>query len=81
MNSLIYQFKHVTRLHTKPDFALFVIVVCLFMVILYIQRCPDFELRGKVPIYGNSLKMQLINIAVDAYLSSLLAIVTFAIIN
>lgn len=81
MHSLMYQFKQATRIHTKPDFALFVIVVCLFLVILYIQRCPPFELRGKIPIYGNTLKIQLINISLDACSSILLAIITFAIIN
>lgn len=81
MHSLIYQFQHVTRLHTKIDFALFVTVVFLYMLLLYIERCPPFELCGKVPIYGNTLKAQLINLGLDAYLSILLAITTFIILN
>ena len=81
MRSLIYQFKHLTRVQTKSDFTLFVVVICLFMVVLYIQRCPSFEARKEAIIYGKTLKEKLINIFLDFSLSNLLSIVFFIVLS
>lgn len=80
-NDMILNFKNLTRIRTRADINLYYIIVILFFIVLWIQRVPEYEMKDKTPIYGTTISEKIRNIAIDAVLSNLLAIVSYIILS
>lgn len=80
-NDIILNFKNLTRIRTRADINLYYIIVILFFIVLWIQRVPEYEMKDKTPIYGTTISEKIRNIAIDAVLSNLLAIISYIILS
>ena len=81
LKSLIINFRQLTRIQTRADFHLFLLVTFLFSLILLIRRIPEIDSKERAFVLGFSLKEKILNIVLDVFLSFLLSTVFFVVLS